>query len=42
MCYKIDGSGCHSKFDFNPRSELTGENWERVFALESELKKQYK
>ncbi len=42
MCYKIDGTGCHSKFDFSPRSELKGADWERVFELENILKKQYK
>lgn len=41
MCYKIDGTGCHSKFDFSPRSELKGADWERVFELETQLKQQY-
>lgn len=42
MCYKIDGTGCHSKFDFSPRSELKGANWEKVFELEAELLEEYK
>ena len=41
MCYKIDGSGCHSLFDFNPRSTLKGSEWEKVFELEEKLKQQY-
>jgi len=42
MCYKIDGTGCHSKYDFYPKSELKGENWDRVFELKRLLLEEYK
>lgn len=41
MCYTIDGTGCHTKFDFHPRSTLNGPGWAKVFKLEAELKRQY-
>lgn len=47
LCHKIiadeaGGQGCHYAWDFKPRSELKGDNWERMFKLEEELKEQYK
>jgi hypothetical protein len=47
LCHRIiaddDGSqGCHHSWDFKPRSELTGEGWERIKELEAELKEHYK
>lgn len=34
-------SSCHFSWDKLPRSELTQQKWEKVFKLESELKKEY-
>ncbi len=34
--------GCHYDYDFKPRSSLKGEGWEKLFALEEELKTKYK
>jgi hypothetical protein len=42
MCYNIDGTGCHTKFDFHPRSELKGPGWEKLFELEELLKQEYR
>jgi len=42
LCYNIKGTGCHSKLDFSPKSELVGENWERLFELREQLKEEYK
>lgn len=47
LCHRIiadeDGNqGCHHSWDFKPRSELTGEGWEKMKELEAELKKEYK
>jgi hypothetical protein len=42
LCYNIQGTGCHSKYDFYPHGELKGEGWERLFKLRDELKEQYK
>lgn len=41
LCYNFQGTGCHSKYDHWPHSELKGEGWEKLFALRDELKKEY-
>lgn len=35
-------NGCHNDYDFKPRSTLKGEGWEKLFALEEELKNKHK
>jgi len=42
LCYNIQGTGCHSKYDHSPHSELKGEGWEKLFELRDRLKKEYK
>lgn len=43
MCYNIQGTGCHSIFDNNPRSEIINKpEWQKVFELEDRLKYEYK
>jgi hypothetical protein len=42
MCYNIQGTGCHSIFDNNPRSEIINKpEWQKVFQLEERLKQEY-
>lgn len=42
MCYNIQGTGCHSIFDNNPRSEIINKpEWQKVFELEARLKEEY-
>lgn len=42
MCYNIQGTGCHSIFDNNPRSEIINKpEWQKVFELEERLKQEY-
>jgi hypothetical protein len=39
LCYNYDGSGCHSKWDFSPRSELKKDSgFDKMFDLERNLK----
>jgi len=43
MCYNIQGTGCHSVFDNNPRSDIINKpEWQKVFELEEKLKEEYK
>lgn len=42
LCFNIQGTGCHSKLDHHPHSELKGEGWERLFELRDRLKEEYK
>ena len=47
LCHRLvadnDGNqGCHFAWDMKPRSELTGEGWERMKELEHDLKEIYK
>ena len=43
MCYNIQGTGCHSIFDNNPRSDIINKpEWQKVFELEEKLKEEYK
>lgn len=43
LCYNIEGTGCHTKFDFNPRSEIIDKpEWKPILELEQKLKKEYK
>lgn len=37
MCYNIQGTGCHSRYDFSPKSELVGEGWDKLFELKAQL-----
>ena len=42
MCYNIQGTGCHSIFDNNPRSDIINKpEWQKVFELEAKLKEEY-
>lgn len=42
MCYNIQGTGCHSVFDNNPRSDIINKpEWQKVFELETKLKEEY-
>jgi 5-methylcytosine-specific restriction endonuclease McrA len=40
LCYKF-GQGCHERWDFGVKAELTGDGWDRMKALAEELKKEY-
>ena len=42
MCYNYQGSGCHSKLDFYPKSELTDPMWDKVWELKERLINEYK
>jgi len=47
LCHRFvadkDGNqGCHFAWDMKPRSELTGDGWERMKELEADLKEIYK
>jgi len=33
MCYNIQGTGCHTKLDFWPKSELTAPEWDKVWKI---------
>ena len=42
LCYNYDGTGCHTKWDFSPRSELKlNPNFDKLFDLERNLKEKY-
>lgn len=41
MCFNIDGTGCHSRYDHQPKSTLTEDYWERVFELREKLIEEY-
>lgn len=41
LCFNLDGTGCHSRLDHQPKSTLTEEGWQKVFDLQEKLKKQY-
>jgi hypothetical protein len=42
MCYNIQGTGCHSRYDFSPKSELTDPMWDKVWQLREKLLNEYK
>jgi len=43
LCFNIQGTGCHSKLDARPRSEIINDpDWQELFELESQLKEEYK
>jgi len=43
LCYNYQGTGCHSKLDARPRSEIINDpKWQKLFELEAELKEEYK
>jgi hypothetical protein len=42
MCHFGDKPGCHYKWDHTPRSELKGEQWQKMFEREAKLKEEYK
>ena len=41
LCFNLDGTGCHSRLDHQPKSTLTEDGWQKVFDLQEKLKKQY-
>lgn len=41
LCFNLDGTGCHSRLDHQPKSTLTEEGWQKVFDLQEELKATY-
>jgi hypothetical protein len=41
MCFNLDGTGCHSRLDHQPKSTLIEEGWQKVFDLQEELKSIY-
>ncbi len=41
MCFNLDGTGCHSRLDHQPKSTLTEDGWQKVFDLQEELKHSY-
>jgi hypothetical protein len=42
MCYNINGTGCHTRYDFYPKSELTDPMWDKVWELKTQLIEEYK
>lgn len=43
LCFNIQGTGCHSKLDARPRSEIIDKpEWQELFLLETQLKEEYK
>lgn len=41
MCFNIEGTGCHSRLDHQPKSTLIEEGWNKVWELQEELKQTY-
>ncbi len=43
LCFNIQGTGCHSKLDARPRSEIINSpDWQPLLELEARLKEEYK
>lgn len=42
MCFDIDGTGCHNKWDTKAKSDLsTKKEWKFIFRLENNLRNKY-
>jgi len=41
LCFNFQGTGCHNRYDHQPKSTLTEEGWQKLFNLADELKTQY-
>lgn len=42
LCFNIQGTGCHSRYDHQPKSTLIEPGWQKLFDLAEELKIEYK